>query len=199
MAQGYTQEYTRSGYSGFSGVSGTGTSGYSGFSGQSGYSGYSGYSGISGYSGYSGFSAVSGYSGFSATGTQASGFSGYTGVSGYSGYSGVSGYSGYTGVAGASDIRLKRDIRPYTLGLEVIERIDPVSFKWNSLFGSSDESQIGIIGQELAAVLPIAISTQDFRPQLNEIIEFEKAPIIFALVNSVKELRDRLKDVSRIR
>ena len=165
----------------------------SGYSGYSGISGYSGYSGISGYSGYSG---ISGYSGFSGK----SGYSGYSGISGYSGFSGKSGYSGFSG---ASDIRLKRDIRPFTQGLDVVSKINPVWYKWNGLwiYSNDDVDNVSIIAQEIESIAPYTI--EKVRGKLypegeeTDILIFNGMPLIFVLVNAVKELKARVEDLEK--
>jgi hypothetical protein len=152
-------------------------------------SGYSGYSGISGYSGYSG---ISGYSGFS-------GVSGYSGFSGRSGYSGYSGRSGYSGFSGASDIRLKRDIRPFTHGLDLAEKINPVWFKWNGLwiYSNDEVDNVSIIAQEIESIAPYTI--EKVRGKLypegeeTDILIFDIKPVVFILINSVKELKARVE------
>jgi hypothetical protein len=190
----YWNLLTASGYSGKSGYSG-----YSGISGYSGYSGISGYSGYSGISGYSGFSGKSGYSGFSGY----SGISGYSGYSGISGYSGFSGKSGYSGFSGASDIRLKRDIRPFTQGLEVVSKINPVWYKWNGLwiYSNDDVDNVSIIAQEIESIAPYTI--EKVRGKLypegeeTDILIFNGMPLIFVLVNAVKELKARVEDLEK--
>ncbi len=206
MTQGFVRPSAASGYSGlsgYSGYSGVGTSGFSGFTGVSGYSGYSGasgYSGFSGPSGYSGFSGASGYSGFSGSNPGTSGYSGFSGISGYSGFSGRSGFSGFSGKS-ASDIRLKRDIRPYGNSFDVLSHINPVVFKWNGLYGYSPDGAdvVGVIGQELEAVLPEAIRKRRDRlfpeGEETEIVEIDLNPIVFLLVNAVKQLKREIDEL----
>jgi hypothetical protein len=203
MSQGFVRPTAQSGISGFSGYSGTGgTSGFSGYSGVSGYSGYSGTSGTSGYSGYTGVSGTSGYSGYSGSNPGVSGYSGFSGKSGYSGFSGTSGYSGFSGKS-ASDKRLKRDIRPYHNSFDILDQIRPVVFKWNGLYGypADDKDIVGIIGQELESVLPEAITKRATKlfPEgaETEIIEFDLNPIVFLLVNAVKQLKKEIDELER--
>jgi len=197
-----------SGYSGFSGTSGYSStdSGYSGFPGKSGYCGHSGISGVSGrsgysspQSGYSGYSGMSGYCGHSGYSGYSSG-SGYSGDSGYSG-SGFSGYSGLSGFKKSSDIRLKREIERFTDGIEVVEKINPVFFKYNQLWepGYDNIDRVGIIAQEVEPVAPRTIwrieNAQLYAEgEPTDVLIFDYAPMVFILVNAVKQMDASLKE-----
>lgn len=66
-----------------------------------------------------------------------------------------------------SDRRVKKDIRPYTNGLSIVKKINPVWFKYNGKGGFPDDNQnhIGVIGQEVIKVAPYTINT--FKAKLN--------------------------------
>jgi len=131
-----------------------------------------------------------------------SGISGFSGVSGFSGISGFSGKSGFSGT-NASDIRLKRDIRPFVDGFNVLEKIRPVRYKWNGLWGhaNNDKDVVGIIGQELESVAPYAITRIKDKIQpggvATEVITVNPAAIIFLLVNAAKDLKAQIDALER--
>ncbi len=59
-----------------------------------------------------------------------------------------------------SDKRLKRDIKEYEGGLNIIKKINPVSFVYNGKAGTTDgQQQIGVIAQELQKIAPHMVST----------------------------------------
>lgn len=62
-----------------------------------------------------------------------------------------------------SDRRVKKDIRPYTRGLNEIKQINPVWYKYNELSGYKDTETdyVGIIAQEMEHVLPSTVSEFD--------------------------------------
>ncbi len=59
-----------------------------------------------------------------------------------------------------SDGRIKKEIRPYDVGLEVLLGIKPRIFKFNGLTGEKDteSDQLGVIAQELQQVAPGLVS-----------------------------------------
>lgn len=64
----------------------------------------------------------------------------------------------------ASDIRLKMDIQPITSAVELLDRLRPVSYKWNSLARSLNPikgtgTDYGLIAQELETVMPELVHT----------------------------------------
>lgn len=64
----------------------------------------------------------------------------------------------------ASDIRLKKDIRPITSAVELLDRLRPVSYKWNSLARKLNPikgtgTDYGLIAQELETVMPELVHT----------------------------------------
>lgn len=59
-----------------------------------------------------------------------------------------------------SDIRLKKDIEPFSGGLETILKLKPVSFYWNDLTNHNTTDpriQYGFIAQEVEKVIPSAV------------------------------------------
>ena len=94
-----------------------------------------------------------------------------------------------------SDARIKKDIHPYTNGLSIIKRINPVWFKYNGKAGFPNDNQehIGVIAQEIVKVAPYTVNT--FRGKLNpddkketDLLNFNSHALTFDLINAVKEL-----------
>lgn len=93
-----------------------------------------------------------------------------------------------------SDIRLKKDIRPFSDGLDVISKINPMWFKWNGKAGHIDDGKdnIGVIGQEIEKIAPYTVTR--IKAKLDstdksetELIDFTSHALIFVLINAVKE------------
>ncbi|MDD5129795.1 MAG: tail fiber domain-containing protein [Candidatus Omnitrophica bacterium] len=104
----------------------------------------------------------------------------------------------------ASDMRIKKDIRPYTNGLEIIKKIKPVWFKYNGKGGFAQDNQdhVGVVAQEIVKAAPYTINT--FRAKLNpedkeetELLNFNSHALTFDLINAVKELDGKVTDLAR--
>jgi len=87
----------------------------------------------------------------------------------------------------------------------VLSKISPVRFKWNGLWGhiNDDVEIVGIIGQELESVAPYTIirSLDRLYPggPVTEIIQVDPTPLIFLLINAVKELKIQIDDLEKHR
>lgn len=88
-------------------------------------------------------------------------------------------------------------------GFNVLEKIRPVIYKWNGLWGhvNNGKDVVGIIGQELENVAPYAITKikDKLQPGGNEteVITVNPASIIFLLVNAAKELKSKIDALER--
>lgn len=91
-----------------------------------------------------------------------------------------------------SDRRLKKDIKPYVKGLDLIKAINPVYFKYNEASGVVDDSEfVGIIAQELQEVAPDMVNyipDPVEKDKNTEYLSADLSQLDFALVNAVKEL-----------
>jgi hypothetical protein len=86
----------------------------------------------------------------------------------------------------ASSARYKTDVRDYQFGLNLIERLRPVSFRWKE----TDEEDLGFIAEEVAELEPrLAI-----RGAQGRVEGLKYANITTALVNAVKEQQAEIKD-----
>ena len=94
-----------------------------------------------------------------------------------------------------SDARLKENIKPFTDGVSVVQKINPVSYQLNGKAGTpKGEKGISVIAQEVKAVIPYTIKT--YRAKLNpddkemtELYNFDSSALTFVLINAVKELK----------
>lgn len=96
----------------------------------------------------------------------------------------------------ASDSRLKTVKGEYTKGLAEICQVRPVRYEYNGSGGieADGKEQISILAQELAQIFPECIGT--FKGRLSEsdveetdLYNYNGHAIIFALINSIKELK----------
>lgn len=91
-----------------------------------------------------------------------------------------------------SDYRLKSNVRPLEDGLNIINRLNPVSFTWN-LTGLPGD---GFIAHELAEVVPDAVSgnKDDMTPEgLPEYQGIDTSMLAVYLVRSVQQLDEKVK------
>lgn len=98
-----------------------------------------------------------------------------------------------TGVwATISDGRLKEDIRPLENSLELITKLQGVSFKWSdSLYGKS--LQRGFVAQDVESVLPAWVSTG---PDGN--MRLEKIGVEALLVEAIKEQQAQIEALNAL-
>ncbi len=101
-----------------------------------------------------------------------------------------------------SDARLKRDIRPFTDGLEMLARVHPVRYRLNGLAGlPAGHEGIGVIAQEIMAIAPytVGISRARLHPadaSETELYDFNGSALVFALINAVQELDARTQELA---
>lgn len=96
-------------------------------------------------------------------------------------------------VSSWSDTRLKKDVQPFTKGLDIITQINPVSFYYNqqSPF-KTDKLQIGILAQELERVAPYMVD-KNVTKEFGDLRSVNNQAYIFLLINAVKELQAEIE------
>jgi hypothetical protein len=108
-----------------------------------------------------------------------------------------------------SDMQLKvRDsIVAYTTGLDAITQLQPVTYQYNGTAGlPTDQTFHGLVADDVELVMPEAVgrAVLGARPALSddevdepgqEYRTFDSTPVLFALVNAVKELKAQLDAV----
>jgi hypothetical protein len=120
----------------------------------------------------------------------------YGNVKGFEVRNGVA-YTATGTVSSFSDIRVKKNIQPFTHGLDVITKINPVSFNYNNLSPFlTDKKQVGIIAQELEKVAPYMVdktTTKDFE----ELRSVNNQAYIFLLINAIKEQQQQIDELKK--
>lgn len=97
----------------------------------------------------------------------------------------------------SSDERLKKNIEPITNGLDIIDKINPVSYNWNDKAielnptKSINKSDVGVVAQELEEVLPNLVhSMYD-----DEYLGVDYIKLIPYLISSVKQLKNEIAEL----
>ncbi len=94
----------------------------------------------------------------------------------------------------ASDIRLKKDITPFTDGLDILLGINPIRYRYNGLANMpTDKENIGIIAQEIQKVAPYTVGTFKTKMKMDdttetELFDFNPHALTFVIINAIKEL-----------
>ncbi|MDX9750385.1 MAG: tail fiber domain-containing protein [Flavobacteriales bacterium] len=89
-----------------------------------------------------------------------------------------------------SDARLKRDIGPFTDGMDVIRRIDPVWYTYNGEAGMPQERFAGALAQEIQQVAPYMVHEWTYRdPEGREeqYLAVDYGALDFVVINALKE------------
>jgi hypothetical protein len=104
-----------------------------------------------------------------------------------------------------SDRRVKKDIAPFQHGLATLEKIRPVSFRYNGLAETRETENpfVGVVAQELEPVLPFMVTSspkklhaQDATP--TNLREVDPSAFTYVLINAVKELSAENKEMKRL-
>jgi hypothetical protein len=94
-----------------------------------------------------------------------------------------------------SDIRLKKNIKPYNKGLEEILKINTVKYQYNEKSKSFDlnKTYVGVIAQEIEEILPSTITSvnDSLNTGLSDKKIFDSSELLFTLINAVQELNDK--------
>jgi hypothetical protein len=86
----------------------------------------------------------------------------------------------------SSSLRYKDHLAPFTAGLELINRLRPITFNWKQ----SGERDLGLAAEEVAAVEPLLV-TYNERGQV-EGVKYDRINI--ALINAVREQQQQIVD-----
>ncbi len=98
-----------------------------------------------------------------------------------------------------SDERLKKDIEPFTDGLNVITKINPVSYKLNGKAGTPENAEgISIIAQDIQEIAPYTVSSYMAKLEETdtidtELYDFDSSSLTFVLINAVKEQQEQIE------
>jgi hypothetical protein len=123
-----------------------------------------------------------GVRGYSASGDLFSGFNGSTVFRVTN-----SGLVCAANVSCASDERLKRDVRPLSLGLNAVLKLRPVRWQWRD--ASTNQLSLGLIAQEVAPILPdLVLHDKDPKAPLG----LNYLGLVPVLVKSIQEQEEQI-------
>jgi hypothetical protein len=104
----------------------------------------------------------------------------------------------------ASDMRVKKDVRPYMEGLEKLNGLKPVVYKFNGKANTPDDGvdYVGLVAQNVREVLPeliIPMSEQFDKNDANEpeLLTYQSGPITYMMINAIRELSSRLDNLEK--
>jgi hypothetical protein len=102
-----------------------------------------------------------------------------------------------------SDVNVKKDIRPFQDGLEIVEKMSPVSYRYNGLGDTArDSEEIGLIAQEVEKIAPFLVdkNRRKLRPtdtEETDLLNIKPMGIIYILVNAIKELNRQVQALQK--
>ena len=101
-----------------------------------------------------------------------------------------------------SDRRTKKEIKPFSEGLDVLLKVKPVTYQYNGLYGTADDGNkyVGIIAQEVKEIAPYMVSSlkakKDESSPEEEIYNYDGGTyMLYILVNSVKEQQKQIEQL----
>ncbi len=116
--------------------------------------------------------------------------------------------------AAASDARLKKDISPYTDGLEQVLQIKPVRYRYNDVFPIPDGGReyVGVLAQDVLPVAPYMVELKPFGQKTSEdehgvehIIKpgtpyytYDGSALTYMLINAVKEQQTEIETLKSV-
>jgi hypothetical protein len=99
----------------------------------------------------------------------------------------------------ASDVRLKQNIADYPAGLSAIRRLRPVSYQFNGLGDTiaDGKTYYGLVAQDVVDIMPEMVSQRlterHGEPVSSYYYTLDATPLLYALVNGLKEVVERLE------
>jgi hypothetical protein len=98
-----------------------------------------------------------------------------------------------------SDVRLKKNIVPLSNSLNKILNLQGVSFDWNkdisSYVGRSNESDIGLVAQEVEKIIPELVSETTIPNIEYKIKNVDYSKLVPVLVEAIKEQQDQIESL----
>ncbi len=125
-------------------------------------------------------------------------------------YNGIGAYKNVGGNTWAtpSDERLKKDIRPFTDGLDVILKIEPKRYYYNGLANTNPlHEEFGIIAQEMQKIAPYTVSKHMLDmtksgdkgdPKMEEMLVYNSGALTYVTINAIKEQQAMIERQSSI-
>jgi hypothetical protein len=101
-----------------------------------------------------------------------------------------------------SDVRLKKNIRPFEHGLATLQRVEAIRYQFNGKGGLPEDFEgVGVDAKAMQAVLPETVSTHpgEIDGVETDIFDFNSHALFFVLINAVKELAARVETLEQRR
>ena len=101
-----------------------------------------------------------------------------------------------------SDKRLKTDIKPLSIGIEAIMKLNPVSYKKKISISSTDYSikENGFIAQELQKIIPIVVKVGTDENKLLSVNYISIIPVLTkAMQEQQKQIADQQKQINDLK
>ncbi len=123
-------------------------------------------------------------------------------------YNGIGAYKNAGGNTWAtlSDERLKKDIRPFTDGLNVILKIEPKRYYYNGLAKTNPlQEEFGIIAQDIQKIAPYTVSKhmldinksgEEGAPKMEEMLVYNSGALTYVTINAIKEQQAIIEKLS---
>ena len=83
----------------------------------------------------------------------------------------------------------KSDIQPFSMGIDVLRRLNPVTFR----FTGNNKVSVGLSAEEVNALAPELVS----KKETGEVDEVPEAALITLLINSVKQQQQQIEELKR--
>jgi hypothetical protein len=95
--------------------------------------------------------------------------------------------------AAFSDRNIKKDIRPFSDGLDIIRQINPVRYQYDGKGGMpTGIDYVGIIAQDMEPLMPYAVRRARGMDQSGETyLSFDGSALTYIQVNAIKELSEK--------
>ena len=87
-----------------------------------------------------------------------------------------------------SDLILKENIKPIENSLEILKQINPVQFNWKD----SGKTSFGIIAQEIEAILPNLVDTNE-----NGLKTVSYLQLIAFLIDAIKKQQEQIDELRK--
>lgn len=97
-----------------------------------------------------------------------------------------------------SDMRLKKNIEPYTDGLSTLMNIQPVWFNYNGMAGTNDSKQfVGVLAQDMQKIAPYTVGKHTFIGEdksKQDYLSFDANSLFYISINAIKEQQKQIED-----
>jgi hypothetical protein len=97
-----------------------------------------------------------------------------------------------------SDLRIKQDIKPFSEGLSILKKLNPVSFRYNEKSGYKDLNKtfIGFIAQDVEKVAPFMVNTFDDKDGpsgFSDKRQLDESALNKIILNAIKEQQEMIE------